>query len=284
MPRRAGLKHSRSCVAGPESTSLAASASRLFLPRSPRGWARAIVFIPLAVLTASAWAVTTYQAQNMNAPMPGSSMVGPPMGGAVAFLAIWSVMMAAMMIPSVAPMLLTFATLESKRRDKKPFISTWVFAAGYLFVWGIIGVAVYFVLWAGTALVSDFDAKYREPMACLTLALVLIEAGLYQFTPLKRACLTHCRSPLAFFLWHWRDGPLGAIHMGFRHGAYCLGCCWAFLAVLLAAGVMNLPWMLLLTLIVFLEKVVPHGQRIAVGIGGAFLLAGTLIAGRLALT
>jgi predicted metal-binding membrane protein len=135
------------------------------------------------------------------------------------------------------------------------------------------------VLWASASLASDLAPGYREPLACLTLALVLIEAGLYQFTPLKRVFLTHCRSPVAFFLWHWRDGRVGAIRMGVHHGAYCLGCCWALFAVLLAAGVMNLAWMFLLTLIVFLEKVLPQGQRIAVGIGGAFCLAGVLIAG-----
>jgi predicted metal-binding membrane protein len=230
--------------------------------------------------------VIAYQAQNMNAPMmstgmeiPGSSMASPPMGGAVAFFVTWSVMMAAMMLPSEAPMLLTFATIESKRRDEKPLVSTCLFAGGYLIVWALIGVAAYFVLWAGSALVSEFPPGERASVVCLTLAIVLIEAGLYQFTPLKRVFLTHCRSPVAFFLWHWRDGSLGAIRMGLHHGVYCLGCCWALFAVLLAAGLMSLPWMLVLTLIVFLEKVVPQGRRLAVGIGGALVLAGVLIGG-----
>jgi predicted metal-binding membrane protein len=279
MLRRAGLE-TRSYVPGPESTSLLASAARLFLPRSARGWARAIVFIPLAVLTGGAWVVTAYQAQNMNAPMMSANMEmhGSFMGGAVAFLAIWSTMMAAMMLPSVAPMLLTFAALEGRRRDKKPLVSTWTFGAGYLFVWAVIGVAVYLLLWASSALVSDFAPAYREPIACLTLALVLIEAGLYQFTPLKRVFLTQCRTPVSFFLWHWREGALGPFRMGLRHGAYCLGCCWALFAVLLTAGVMSLPWTLALTLIVFVEKVLPQGQRIAIGVGAASLLAGALIA------
>jgi len=138
---------------------------------------------------------------------------------------------------------------------------------------------VYFVLWAGSALASGLRPGDRESVACLTLALVLIEAGLYQLTPLKRVFLSHCRAPVAFFLWHWRDGLSGAIRMGIQHGAYCLGCCWALFAVLLAAGLMSIPWMLVLTLIVFLEQVFPQGQRIAVGIGGAFLLAGTFIGG-----
>jgi Predicted metal-binding integral membrane protein (DUF2182) len=169
MPGRAGLKQSRSGVAGPESTSLLANTARLFLPRSPRGWGRAIVLMPLVVLTAIAWLVTAYQAQNMNAPtmsagmeMPASSMVSPPMGGAVAFLAIWFVMMAAMMLPSVAPTLLTFANLESRRRGKNPLVSTWLFAGGYLVVWGLVGVVAYFVLWASASLASDLARPGTE--------------------------------------------------------------------------------------------------------------------------
>ena len=111
------------------------------------------------------------------------------------------------------------------------------------------------------------------------LGATLIAAGLYQFTPLKRVCLRHCRSPLAFVALHWRDGPLGAIRMGIWHGAYCLGCCWALFAILVVAGIMSLAWMLLLTLVVFAEKVFPHGQRVSATIGFALIGLGLVVAG-----
>jgi predicted metal-binding membrane protein/DNA-binding CsgD family transcriptional regulator len=269
MPSRAGL----------------ASAVRSFVSGVPQARTGAMVLASLAVLTAIAWLVTAYQAQDMNAPMStGMEMSGSiaslPMGGPLAFLVIWPVMMAAMMLPSEAPMLLTFATLVSRRRDnKKPLVSTGLFAGGYLLAWALVGVAVYFVLWAGSALVSKLPLGARELVECVTLATALIGAGLYQLTPVKRVFLAHCQSPVAFISSHWRDGWLGAIRMGLHHGAYCLGCCWALFAAQLAVGVMSLTWMLLLTLIVFLEKVVPQGQRIAVGIGGALILTGVFTAG-----
>jgi predicted metal-binding membrane protein/DNA-binding CsgD family transcriptional regulator len=271
MPSRAGL----------------AGAVRSFVSRSPRARIGAMVLAPLAVLTAIAWLVTAYQTQDMNATMgagtemSGSSIATPPMGGPLAFFVIWPVMMAAMMLPSEAPMLLTFATLVSRLRDnRKPLVSTGLFAGGYLLVWALVGVAVYFLLWAGTVLVSKLPPLgERELVVGLTLATVLIGAGLYQLTPMKRVFLAHCQSPVAFLSSHWRDGWLGAIRMGLHHGAYCLGCCWALLAVQLAVGVMSLPGMLVLTLIVFLEKVVPQGRRIAVATGGAMILAGVFMAG-----
>ena len=104
-------------------------------------------------------------------------------------------------------------------------------------------------------------------------------AGLYQFTPLKRVCLHHCRSPLAFVALYWRDGPLGAVRMGIVHGAFCFGCCWALFAILVVAGMMSLAWMLLLTLVVFVEKVFPHGQRVSAAVGVVLILLGLVVAG-----
>jgi predicted metal-binding membrane protein/DNA-binding CsgD family transcriptional regulator len=263
-----------------------ACAIRSFVSGSSRARIGAMVLTPLAVLTAIAWLVTAYQVQDMNAPMSagiemsGSSMASLLMGGPLAFFVVWPVMMAAMMLPSEAPMLLTFAALVSRRRDnKKPLVSTGLFAGGYLLVWALVGVAVYFVLWAGSALVSKLPIGERELVVGLTLATVLIGAGLYQFTPVKRVFLAHCRSPVAFISSHWRDGRLGALRIGLHHGAHCLGCCWTLFAVQLAVGVTSLTGMLVLTLIVFLEKVLPQGQRIAVGIGGALILVGVFIAG-----
>jgi predicted metal-binding membrane protein len=112
----------------------------------------------------------------------------------------------------------------------------------------------------------------------LALAATLIAAGLYQFTSLKRICLSHCRSPFAFVAQHWRDGRLGALRMGLRHGAYCLGCCWALFAMLAATGMMSLAWMLLLTLVVFAEKALPQGRRTSAVVGGALIGLGLAVA------
>jgi predicted metal-binding membrane protein len=108
----------------------------------------------------------------------------------------------------------------------------------------------------------------------MALGAVLIGAGLYQLTPLKQVCLDHCRSPVAFVMQHWREGASGALRMGCVHGLFCLGCCWALFAVLVAAGVMSLAWMLLLTLVIFAEKVLPGGQRTSQVVGIAFLVLG----------
>jgi predicted metal-binding membrane protein len=118
----------------------------------------------------------------------------------------------------------------------------------------------------------------RSRWAPILLGSTVLAAGLYQFTPIKSVCLSHCRSPLAFFAQHWRAGRVGALVMGLRHGGYCLGCCWALFAVMVAAGIMSLAWMLLLTLIVFTEKVLPRGWRAVRVIGIALILLGAVVA------
>ncbi len=128
-------------------------------------------------------------------------------------------------------------------------------------------------------LIGRLDATARATWGPLALRVVLIGAGLYQLTPLKRFCLDRCRSPLAFVMTHWRDGRLGTLRMGLSHGAYCLGCYWALFAVLVAAGVMSLAWMLLLTLIVLAEKVLPGGQRASQVVGIALLTLGIVVGG-----
>jgi predicted metal-binding membrane protein len=227
--------------------------------------------VSLIVLTAAAWALTLYHALSMREPMDGMSdmaMSGmsAAAGGSLAslgvFLAVWTIMMAAMMLPAAAPMIVVFATAQAGRTA----VPTWIFVAGYLFVWVVTGGAVYVVTEAATLLSSKDRAN-----SALLLGFTLFAAGLYQFTSIKRVCLNHCRSPLAFVAQYWRDGWLGALQMGMRHGTYCLGCCWALFAVLIVAGVMSLAWMLLLTLAVFVEKVLPQGQRISTAIGVAFV-------------
>jgi len=256
--------------------------------------ARLSLLVSLIVLTAGAWGLTLYQALTMSASagmidsgsQPSAAMDGMDMGGtadpgfsivgAVAFIVVWTVMMAAMMLPAAAPMILTFAQAQA-RRGRAVFIPTWVFIAGYLLVWLVAGLLVYPVVQWGPELASRSNVRGFADWAPFALAGTLIIAGLYQFTPLKRLCLRHCRSPLAFVALHWREGRAGALWMGVRHGLYCLGCCWALFGILGAAGVMNLAWMLLLTLLVFAEKVLPLGQRLSTIIGLALVAGGVAV-------
>lgn len=255
----------------------------------------------VGVLTVGAWALTAHQAHTMDMPMGvvarGASdgmdgMAGMPgiaasgiagadwtWDGFAAFLVAWAVMMAAMMFPAAAPMLLLFRKVSAQRRAQgRAFVPTWVFAAGYLLVWTAVGGATWVLVRLLSDLAGRLDAGDRATWAPLVLGAVLVVAGLYQLTPLKRVCLDHCRSPFGFVMHHWRDGYRGALRMGVVHGGYCLGCCWALFAVLVAAGVMSVAWMALLTLVVFAEKVLPLGRRGPLVVGTAFLVLGVVIA------
>jgi predicted metal-binding membrane protein len=253
------------------------------------------LLVSLVLLTGAAWALTLYQTFIMSMPMgvavrggmAGEGMSGMAMGGlasagwslgsAVVFVAVWTVMMAAMMLPAAAPMILIFASAQA-RRERHAAVPTSIFIAGYLLVWLAAGLLVYILVQIGSDLATRLTSAARGSWAPVALGATLLAAGLYQFTPLKRLCLTHCRSPFAFVAQHWREGRLGALQMGLRHGAYCLGCCWALFAVMVAAGVMSLAWMLLLTLVVFVEKVLPQGGRAATVIGIGLLVLGLLVA------
>jgi predicted metal-binding membrane protein len=168
--------------------------------------------------------------------------------------------------------------LGSGRRERATAIPTWIFTAGYILVWLAAGLLVYMLVQIGSEIATRLTSADRASWAPVALGATLLAAGLYQFTPIKRVCLIHCRSPFAFVAQHWRDGRAGALQMGLRHGAYCLGCCWALFAVLVAAGVMSLAWMLLLTLVVFVEKVLPQGRRASPMIGVALIVLGLMVA------
>jgi predicted metal-binding membrane protein len=273
------------------------------------------LLVCLIVLTAGAWLLTIYQAQTMDMPMgvvarggsvapdtpasgdgmasmgdaamndagamatSGMAGAGWSISGFVAFVIAWAVMMAAMMFPAAAPMLLLYRTIATQRRTRGDASApTWVFAAGYLLVWTAVGAITWVLVQWVSDLAGRLGSAERATWAPVALGAVLIVAGLYQLTPLKRVCLDHCRSPLAFVMQHWRNGYSGALRMGIVHGAYCLGCCWALFAVLVAAGVMSLAWMLVLTLVVFAEKVLPFGRRAAQVVGVAFLILGIVVA------
>lgn len=257
-----------------------------------------VLLTTLIGVTAGTWALTVYQARTMTMPMTGlvgagsdssTTMGGMAMTGlsggdwslaaAGSFLIVWTVMMAAMMLPAITPLLVLFSAIQAKRGlQRLTVMPTWFFAAGYLLVWTAIGALVYASVQLGRDWAGALSAADRATWAPRALGATLVLAGCYQLTPLKRVCLRQCQSPFGFIMGHWRDGWRGALRMGVEHGAYCLGCCWALFAILVAAGLMSLAWMTLLTLVIFAEKVIPHGQRTAVALGIALMVLGVLVA------
>jgi predicted metal-binding membrane protein len=250
--------------------------------------------VALGLLTGAAWCLTVYHAVKMSMPMgiavrggmaaegmAGMAMAGMSathgwsFAGAVVFVAVWTVMMAAMMLPAATPMVIIFASAQARRQEHVA-VPTWIFIAGYMIVWAAAGIFVYVLVQFGSELATMLAPAERGRWAPYALGSTLVVAGLYQFTPIKNVCLSHCRSPLAFVARHWRAGRAGALVMGLRHGAYCFGCCWALFAVMGAAGVMSLAWMLLL--IVFVEKVLPYGPRAAAAFGVVLILLGIVVA------
>ena len=190
------------------------------------------------------------------------------MRGLPAFLGIWLVMMAAMMAPSVLPTVRLFAVTRTSRAafGVQP-APVWSFVAGYLAVWTAFGIPVYLLLSA----VPMGMFGLREQGAALAVA------GLYQLTRWKSICLGHCRSPLFFLLHAWRDGPVGAFVMGAHHGAYCVGCCWGLMLVLVVLGVMNVAWMAAVAAVIFVEKVVQGGVLYGRVLGILMAAAGTAL-------
>jgi len=202
----------------------------------------------------------------------GMMMAMAPMawtpGYAVLMFFMWWIMMVAMMLPSASPMILLFARFNRSQRDKgAPYVPTAVFALGYLWVWAAFSVVAVTGQWGleHSGLLSSMMASTSVILG----AVLLIAAGLYQLTPLKYACLKHCRSPLFFISHHWRPGEWGALRMGLEHGAFCTGCCWFLMALLFYGGIMNLFWIIGLALFVLLEKVAPAGHWVGriMGVG-----------------
>jgi predicted metal-binding membrane protein len=189
----------------------------------------------------------------------------------VAVFVMWAVMMAAMMLPSMAPMVLCFAALSRTRNEGA---RTLLFVAAYLALWTAFSGAATATQWALQS-IGWVSPMIVSTSPVLSGALLFI-AGVFQFTPLKHACLRICRSPLGFLMSEWRGGLWGAWRMGIRHGLYCLGCCWALMAMLFVGGVMNLLWVAALSVLVTIEKVAPKGEAIAKALGAVMIGAGVL--------
>jgi len=210
----------------------------------------------------------------------GMSMpMGTLWGGKNILLTIlmWAVMMVAMMVPSATPMVLTYDGLNRRHYgDKIRYLATVVFLFGYLTVWIAFSVGATFFQFGfqAIALVNSVTLSASPPLG----GILLILAGVYQFTPLKDVCLSNCRTPLGFLLTEWREGKRGALIMGLWHGLYCLGCCWPLMLLLFVIGVMNLLWVAFIAGIVLVEKAIPEGRWVSRVIGmltigwGAWLL------------
>ena len=241
-------------------------------PRSEIGaqaWTAAAVWAPAL----ACWLVLYWGAVHMDSPAAELTMPMSDWSAAnwLAVIVMWAVMMAAMMLPSIAPMVLGFANLNRKRGESG---RTLVFVAAYLALWTAFSGAATATQWAlqSEGLISPMIVSTSSALS----GALLIVAGVFQFTPLKTACLSTCRSPLGFLMSDWRGGLWGAWRMGLRHGLNCLGCCWALMALLFVGGVMNILWIAALTVLVGIEKVAPRGEAIAKALGAVMIGAGVV--------
>lgn len=230
-----------------------------------------LTYAVLLALTAAAWAHVVWTA--MTDEMAGMDMVMTPsfLDGLV-FVLAWAIMMAAMMLPSALPMIGLYAATQGRQSgsDGAAGAPVAIFALVYLALWAATGVPMYF---ASVAL-SGLSPSARA----YGVAGVLVAAGAFQLSSFKRMCLRQCRSPLGFLLGHWRPGWRGGLSLGWAHAVYCLGCCWALMVVLVAAGAMGLAWVLLVAAVVAAEKVVPRGEWIARLAGVALVALGVAVA------
>lgn len=256
---------------------------------------RVIVACGLFLITALAWgwvivgAGTGMPATIMTTwhfPPPSSpNMVQPwSLGYAAVMFSMWWIMMIAMMTPSAAPMIMLYA--RAYRHEQKlgkleiSVTPTFSFAAGYLIAWLLFSAVAVGLQWS-LERAGMIHAMLMWSLSPVFSAALLIAAGIYQLSPLKNVCLRHCRSPASFIAEHFRPGSLGAFQMGFKHGLFCLGCCWFLMALLFAGGIMNLFWIAGLALFVLIEKVAPQGHKIAHIAGIAMIVIGSSIVLRL---
>jgi predicted metal-binding membrane protein len=258
----------------PAASSVAAATGQL----PPRE--RIILWGGLLAATVTAWIAL---AQASSSQMSGATSAMASMSaGAVRWslhdawlvFAMWTVMMIAMMLPSASPMIEMYARV-GRGRDAEQGARTWIFVSGYLLAWAgfsAVMTAVQYTL-ERADLITD-----AARMGSLAAGLLLIATGMFQFTPLKQACLTQCRSPLGFFMTRWRPGIKGALSMGLEHGAFCVGCCWLLMALMFVAGAMNLAWAAALTIFVLVEKVAPWRDTIVRVSGIAMIASGAALA------
>jgi predicted metal-binding membrane protein len=245
---------------------------------------RRLISVCIALAVALAWGYLVYLQRRMSS-TPNDTMMAqmaamtnvPWTAADVLFtFVMWAVMMVGMMTGSAAPVLLLFGNAHAKRGDRHVPRLVAMFALGYVGVWIAFSAAAALAHWAlhGAAMLSPEMAASSPRLG----GAILIGAGAYQLTRFKGACLAQCRSPIGFLMNHWRDGPTGALRMGWHHGLHCLGCCWALMCLLFIVGVMNLAWVAVLTAFVLAEKIGPGGAIVARAGGALMLGIGALLA------
>jgi predicted metal-binding membrane protein len=228
------------------------------------GWRRLdrrsiVVVAMLLALAVLAWIAATRQ-------MRGMSMADRFDPGAfAAYVALWVVMMAAMMFPSVWPAVTLYGSMLRHRAGRGAALAggSTAFVGGYLFAWTAFGIASFALLVAASHALSGVS---DESVARFVVVPVALAGAVYQVTPLKRTCLHHCRGPFDLFMQHWRDGRSGALTMGARHGSYCVGCCWLLMGLMLVVGLMSVAWMAIVSAAIAVEKLVPGPERLASGV------------------
>jgi predicted metal-binding membrane protein len=241
---------------------------------------RTIVLSGLVGVTVLAWIYMFYLAGNMGNTSSmgnmGMAMAAPHLETwklvdfALAFV-MWAVMMVAMMVPSASPMILMYSTLHRRQHNQEnPMAAISMFLLGYLTSWAAFSLLATLAQWAlhSAALLSPM----MQTTSSVLGGVLLLTAGVFQWTPLKHACLSRCRTPLGFLMNEWRDGARGALMMGIQHGTFCVGCCWLLMALLFVAGVMNLLWVATIAAFVLIEKVSPAGKWVSLASG--FVLTG----------
>ena len=235
--------------------------------------ARLVLIALLLGLAMVGWAVTDRRMADMDTG-PGTDP------GVLGFyLATWVVMMAAMMFPSIAPMVLTYERIQRGKRERGLPVTvgaTIVFVAGYLLTWTATGLGFYAVLAAARA--AELGGVTWDQTGRYLAGGVIVAASVYQLTPLKQTCLTKCRDPFLFLLTSWRSGRTGALRMGIEHGFWCVGCCWALMAALFALGVMSVGWMAFIAALIAIEKLLPWSLVANRGIAILLLVLGISVA------
>ena len=227
----------------------------------------------LLAVAALAWAVRVWRHADVTMDMAAAVSLGPRVP---LFLATWVLMMVAMMLPTAAPMILTFHKVQAGNRTLgDAFVTTWVFVAAYLLVWACAGMFAY------AGMLAAETAAARLALSPATTAqiggAIIMVAGIYQLTPLKDVCLSKCRTPIDFIVTSWREGATSALEMGLLHGAYCLGCCWLLFVMLFPLGIMNVGAMAAVTLIIFAEKTLPWPRLAPYAAAVALVLYGALV-------
>jgi len=238
-------------------------------PASLARGTRVLLFASAALVTLAAWLWLTGAGASTGIP---STFLAPhhhELGGRSLLYGVimWQAMMIAMMTPALLRWLMAFASLTTDADGGRSTMrAVAALASGYFVIWLCYSLGAAAIQIA----LQQMDLLRNGRVGASSAGVLLVLAGLFQFAPLKRACLTHCRNPLTYLLSRWRGGPRGGFRLGMAHGAYCVGCCWLLMLTGLAMGVMNMAWMAVLTLVVAVEQAAPHGDRIAAALGILF--------------